>query len=75
MLNEASPESDRPSFVPSSSRMDEIRLFTATRAIAARIAIAGAMAAVVNDDHNHVVVAIMEAQNIYVQYSTYGCMG
>jgi hypothetical protein len=55
--------------------MDEIRLFTATRAIAARIAIAGAMAAVVNDDHNHVVVAIMEAQNIYVQYSTYGCMG
>jgi hypothetical protein len=31
------------------------------------------MAAAVNDDHNHVVAAIMEAQNISVQYSTYYC--
>jgi hypothetical protein len=55
--------------------MDEIHLFTTTRAAAAGIATAGAMATAVNDDHNHVVAAIMEAQNISVQYSMYGCMG
>ncbi len=38
-----------PSFVPSYSRMDEIRLFTATRAAAAGIVTARAMAVVVNE--------------------------
>jgi hypothetical protein len=38
-----------PSSVPSSSWMDEIRLFTATRAAATGIATAGAMAAAVNE--------------------------
>jgi len=37
-----------------------IRLFTATRAAAAGIATAGAMAA----DHNHLVVPIMEAPKV-----------
>ncbi len=38
-----------PSFVPSFSWMDEIRLFTAISAVAVGIATAGAMATVVNE--------------------------
>ncbi len=39
----------KPSFISSSSRMDEIRLFTATRAAAIGITTAGAMVAAVNE--------------------------